>query len=100
MKGSCEICDKEIVVQMCCSGYECGCMGMPIDPPICDAWTCWRTYELIRKLPNDAPELIDIIVKVEWISGQIHRCKGGCLLTLMEPGYCEQCETKKENGND
>ena len=21
--------------RMCCSGYDCGCMGMPIDPPYC-----------------------------------------------------------------
>ncbi len=20
----------------CCSGRDCGCMGLPIDPPICD----------------------------------------------------------------
>ncbi|GBF73157.1 hypothetical protein PA598K_01442 [Paenibacillus sp. 598K] len=21
--------------EMCCSGYMCGCMGLPIEPPIC-----------------------------------------------------------------
>lgn len=20
----------------CCSGFECGCMGLPTEPPICD----------------------------------------------------------------
>jgi hypothetical protein len=23
-------------IQMCCSGYMCGCGGMPVEPPICD----------------------------------------------------------------
>lgn len=23
-------------VPTCCSGRDCGCMGMPIEPPICD----------------------------------------------------------------
>jgi len=35
MKSSCAICETEIDVRMCCSGRECGCMGMPIDPPVC-----------------------------------------------------------------
>lgn len=35
MKGFCEICSKEIEVQMCCSGFDCGCMGLPVEPPVC-----------------------------------------------------------------
>lgn len=35
MKGNCIVCDDEIDVEYCCSGHECGCMGMPIDPPFC-----------------------------------------------------------------
>ncbi len=35
MKGNCEICDKEIEIYMCCSGYECGCMGQPTESPVC-----------------------------------------------------------------
>lgn len=23
--------------EYCCNGRECGCMGKPIDPPLCDA---------------------------------------------------------------
>ena len=43
MTGNCEICSKEIEVQMCCSGHECSCMGKPVEPPVCsekcfDAW--------------------------------------------------------------
>ena len=26
--------------QMCCSGYMCGCMGLPIEPPVCST-DCW-----------------------------------------------------------
>jgi hypothetical protein len=33
--GYCEICGTEIKVQMCCSGRECGCMGLPVEPPVC-----------------------------------------------------------------
>lgn len=28
--------------QYCCSGYQCGCMGKPIDPPLCD-----ECYEIL-----------------------------------------------------
>lgn len=34
-KDFCKVCGFEIEVQMCCSGYMCGCMGQPIDPPVC-----------------------------------------------------------------
>ncbi len=27
----------------CCSGYECGCMGLPIDPPFCSE-KCQNEY--------------------------------------------------------
>lgn len=35
MKGYCEICGAEIDVKMCCSGHECGCAGLPVEPPVC-----------------------------------------------------------------
>ncbi len=35
MKGNCVICSTEIEIQMCCSGSDCGCMGLPIDMPVC-----------------------------------------------------------------
>ena len=43
MKGNCDICGTEIDIQMCCSGDQCGCMGMPVDPPVCSA-ECYDTY--------------------------------------------------------
>lgn len=43
MKSSCSICDVEIEVQMCCSGHQCGCMGMPVDPPVCSE-KCYDAY--------------------------------------------------------
>lgn len=38
----CMECGKHIeyVPQYCCSGFECGCGGLPIDPPVCDE--CWN----------------------------------------------------------
>lgn len=35
MKGNCIICDAPIEIHMCCSGRECGCMGQPVEPPVC-----------------------------------------------------------------
>lgn len=37
VKEPCLQCKKEFdfVAVYCCSGYECGCYGMPIDPPLC-----------------------------------------------------------------
>lgn len=34
-KGFCEMCNNEIEVTMCCNGHECGCMGLPTEPPVC-----------------------------------------------------------------
>lgn len=43
---TCMICGKqfEMVVRYCCDGHECGCMGRPIDPPICDS-ECWKAFK-------------------------------------------------------
>lgn len=35
---NCMVCGKEfkdLEPKMCCSGRECGCMGMPIEPIVC-----------------------------------------------------------------
>jgi hypothetical protein len=35
---SCMVCEATFMgpePQMCCSGRDCGCMGMPIDPIVC-----------------------------------------------------------------
>ena len=34
-KDECEICSKEIQVEYCCNGHNCGCRGMSINPPVC-----------------------------------------------------------------
>lgn len=35
VKAYCDICNIEIEVTMCCNGHQCGCMGLPVEPPIC-----------------------------------------------------------------
>ncbi len=35
MNGFCEICGTEIEVRMCCNSFDCGCRGLPVDPPVC-----------------------------------------------------------------
>lgn len=42
--GSCDICGINIEVKVCCDGYECGCLGLPIEPPICHKDECWEKY--------------------------------------------------------
>ena len=41
MTGECFCCGKpmpdDYEPEYCCSGVECGCMGMPIEPPFCSA---------------------------------------------------------------
>lgn len=34
-QGYCEMCGREIQVNICCNGHECGCMGQPTEPPVC-----------------------------------------------------------------
>ena len=41
--SECQICGKEVddyEEEYCCSGHECGCGGMPLEPCICSA-KCW-----------------------------------------------------------
>lgn len=57
MKGYCEICGVEIEVRICCSGHMCGCMGQPIDPPVCsdkcyDKFMNKNPYELDQTQSN------------------------------------------------
>ena len=33
-KGHCVICETEIEVNICCSGFGCGCMGLPTEVPV------------------------------------------------------------------
>lgn len=42
-KGFCDVCGTEIEVNMCCSGHECGCMGLPTEPPVCSE-KCYDTF--------------------------------------------------------
>lgn len=36
--------------EYCCNGRECGCMGLPIEPPICSQ-ECWD--EAINRIPKE-----------------------------------------------
>lgn len=56
MKGNCEICGTEIEIKLCCSGRECGCMGMPTEPPVCSE-KCHIEY--MEKLKKGWEELRD-----------------------------------------
>jgi hypothetical protein len=38
--------------QTCCSGRDCGCMGMPIEPMVCSTECFDRLMERVRKEPT------------------------------------------------
>lgn len=49
-KHACQWCGEELPFEftICCSGlnneFPCGCMGLPIEPPICSD-ECWKNLE-------------------------------------------------------
>jgi predicted nucleic acid-binding Zn ribbon protein len=51
-KYYCMVCGKELDYepQLCCSGRDCGCLGMPVDPPVC-------SNECYDKLPINKDKL-------------------------------------------
>jgi len=61
LKASCEICDKEIEVQMCCNGRDCGCMGKPVEPPVCSD-ECFKKWVTGLKLSESVKTAFDIEV--------------------------------------
>lgn len=44
VKADCIVCSKQFDFdpKMCCSGRECGCMGLPTEPQVCSA-ECFDT---------------------------------------------------------
>lgn len=73
MKGNCDICGAEIEIKMCCSGMQCGCMGLPIEPPVCSSLNCEAAYaRKIRKYTqwaNTRPILDPPVGKVIVLGG-------------------------------
>ena len=49
-KSNCEICSKEIEVTLCCNAFDCGCMGLPIEPPVCSD-KCSDKYMALSEKP-------------------------------------------------
>ena len=44
---------------MCCSGHECGCMGLPTEPPICSE-KCYDTF-MSQEYQDDKKTKRDIV---------------------------------------
>ena len=58
--GNCEICGTPIHIVMCCDGRECGCMGMPTEPPVCDDPKCYEEYfAMIGKVLERPEETVE-----------------------------------------
>ncbi len=57
MSDQCIICGKDVPdyePEMCCSGWECGCLGLPLEPPLCsiecgEALSDWGNKKLEAK---------------------------------------------------
>ncbi len=41
-------CKEEIEIELCCGAYDCGCQGLPVEPPFCSA-ECYDAYMLEKK---------------------------------------------------
>lgn len=41
-RDHCIVCDKKLHYkpEYCCGGFECGCYGLPIEPPVCSNKCC------------------------------------------------------------
>lgn len=57
MKSNCDICGADIEVYMCCDGSMCGCMGMPVEPPVCST----ECYDIYMERNNIVPEVVKLI---------------------------------------
>jgi len=52
-KGYCEICGTEIEVRICCNSFDCGCMGLPVDPPVCSNECYGKLMEKYSNKPTN-----------------------------------------------
>ncbi len=64
----CYVCDRAVfgyVPQMCCSGRECGCYGLPMEPPLCESKEC---HEKVYGKPGeyDVVEVENNAKDVQW----------------------------------
>ena len=63
MTGHCLICGKEIEVQVCCSGGDCGCMGQPTEPPVCSS----ECYDIWEERRNKEHQISEPYRNKEWL---------------------------------
>lgn len=56
VKADCLGCGKEFDFdpRMCCSGRECGCMGMPTEPQVCSAECMDKVYPPYKEESNES----------------------------------------------
>ena len=59
MINKCILCGKDVKnykPEYCCNGKECGCMGLPIEPPLCDDKKCQEKVYGRQELKQEASE--------------------------------------------
>ena len=86
---SCVVCGTKFMgpePKMCCSGRDCGCMGLPIDPIVC-------SKECYENLPSRRKDTECSVVGMCTKCGRHYPHKN-------QSGICKMCEGKEvENGN-
>lgn len=58
--GFCDVCGTEIEVELCCSAFDCGCMGLPINPPVCSE-KCYDIFFSEEYQEKKAKQLVPIL---------------------------------------
>jgi len=48
--------------EMCCSGYECGCQGLPLYPPLCFECTVPQLYKAYEKAEAEVERLRKMVI--------------------------------------
>ncbi len=69
MDEQCIICGKEVPdyePEMCCSGNECGCLGVPIEPCLCSVRCGNALFDNMGKTMDERREVMGI----KWIGGE------------------------------
>ena len=52
----CIVCGKDVIgyePEYCCSGRDCGCRGLPLEPPLCGKECSEKIYRNMRDDKNE-----------------------------------------------
>ena len=85
--ATCLNCGTEIDYEpeYCCNGRECGCMGKPLEPPVCEE--CW---DMVMNAPKQVPlEREGAPVIISSISGELTGHKAILMSKAIDAAFAE-----------